>query len=97
MVAHLSPAAIDVERAFALIPPLGARPLTIDPRDTTAALVLLAGVGLLFVTARRIFEAGGVPTMARVVSLSGLVLSGVALAQDATAHGLMHLALRPGT
>jgi hypothetical protein len=51
LIPVLSPAALTVERAFALVPPEGARPLTIDARDSAAAVLLLSGLFLLFATA----------------------------------------------
>jgi putative inorganic carbon (HCO3(-)) transporter len=85
-----------VEGAFALVAPDGARPLTINSRDSGAAVLLLGGLILLFFTARRTFETGGVRTLARIVAVTGLALSGVALAQNATAKGLMYWRFAPG-
>jgi O-antigen ligase len=96
LIPFLSPAALNVERAFALVPPEGVRPLTIQARDSAAAVLLLAGLFLLFVTARRTFEAGGVRSFARIAAITGLVLAGVALAQHATARGLMYWRYAPG-
>jgi hypothetical protein len=95
LVQHLSPHAIDVERAFALIPPGGARPLTVATHDTIAAFLLVSGTWLLFVTARRTFADGGVRTVARFLAVTSLALSGVALAQNATAKGLMYWRYAP--
>lgn len=91
----IAPASETVARARLLIDPGGPLPLSIDPSRSASAVLLLAGVFLLFVTARAIFEAGGVRTTTRVVAVTGLVLAGVALAQDATAHGLMYWRWKP--
>jgi hypothetical protein len=95
LVSHVSPAALQAERAFSLVPPAGVRPLTINARDSAAAWLLLLGFILLFVTARRTFERGGVRTFVRIVAVMGLVLAGIALAQDATARGLMYWRFAP--
>ena len=94
-VSLLSPAAPAVEGAFALVAPHGARPLTIDLYDTTGAVVLLGGLILLFLAARRTFDRGGVRTCVRIVAVVGLALSAIALAQDATANGLMYWRFAP--
>jgi O-antigen ligase len=65
-------------------------PISIDPSGSVAATALFAGAVLLFAVARRIFCRGGVRTTARLVAGIGLVLSAVALAQNATAHGLIY-------
>jgi hypothetical protein len=93
---RVSPGVRGVEAAFSLLPPEGARPLTINVRDSTAAAVLLGALILLFFTARRTFEWGGVRTLARIIAVTGLVLAGVALAQNATAKGLMYWRFAPG-
>lgn len=90
LVSLLSPAALPMERAFALVEPSGLRPLSIRPVHTLSAGVILGGICLLFFTARRVFDTGGVRTVSRVVALTGLVLAAVALAQNATARGLMY-------
>jgi O-antigen ligase len=90
VITVLSPAARGVEAAFALVAPGGLRPLTINPHDSMGGAAVLAGVILLFVTARRTFDDGGVRTLIRIVAVVGLALSGIALAQDATAKGLMY-------
>ena len=92
----VSPAALAVERAFALAAPAGARPLTISPRDSGAAVALLGGLLLLFFTARAAFDRGGVRTIVRIVTVTGLVLAAIALAQHATGKGLMYWRFAPG-
>src|SRR4051794_21926278 len=91
----LSPSAARIENALALVPPAGSRPLTVNPADSIAAVVLLAGVLILFLTARRIFDRGGVRTLVRIVAVTALALSAIALAQNATARGLMYWRVAP--
>ena len=69
--------------------------LSIDPSDTATALVRAAALVVVFLSARRIFSLGGVRLFARGVALIGLLLSAVALAQDATGHGLMYWRWKP--
>jgi putative inorganic carbon (HCO3(-)) transporter len=96
LVKGISPAALDVEQAFALVPLDGLRPLTINLHDSISALLLLGGLFLLFFTARGTCEEGGVRTLARIIAVTGLVVSGIALAQNATAKGLMYWRFAPG-
>jgi O-antigen ligase len=91
----IAPAGEPVARTLRLVDPGGPLPVSIDPHATVMAFALLAGVLLLFVTARRIFERGGIRTTIRGLALMGLILSAIALAQDATAHGLMYWRWRP--
>jgi O-antigen ligase len=91
----IDPASDAVARARLLVDPGGTLPLSIDPFRSAKAILLLASAFLLFVTARAIFDAGAVRTTARLIAVTGLVLSGVALAQDASAHGLMYWRWRP--
>lgn len=95
LVAGVSPAALAVERAYALVPPSGPRPLSIRPEDTVWAWLLAGGTVLLFLGARRAFAQGGVRRFTRITALTGLVLAGIALAQDATAKGLMYWRVAP--
>jgi len=96
LAAALSPAAVRVENAFALVPAAGSRPLTINRPDSAAAVALLGGVLLLFLTARQMFDRGGVRTIVRIIAVTALALSAIALAQDATAKGLMYWRFAPG-
>jgi O-antigen ligase len=91
----LSPSSARVENALALVPPTGFRPLTISPADSLAAVVLLAGVLTLFLTARRMFDRGGIRTLVRIIAVTALALSAIALAQNATARGLMYWRFAP--
>ncbi len=91
----VSPAAERVGTALSLTPARGSLPLTIDADATAAAVLLFGGALVLFVCARHIFAAGGLRLVVRVLACSGLTLSIVAVAQDATARGLMYWTWRP--
>jgi O-antigen ligase len=95
IVGVVSPAAERVAATFALVDTAGPLALTIDRQDSAAALMLFAGALLLFFTARRLFESGGVRTEVRAIAVVGLILSALAIAQDASAHGLMYWHWRP--
>jgi O-antigen ligase len=91
----LSPGVEPVVTALSLAPPEGTLPLTIDRRASLEALVLFCGALALFFCARHIFASGGVRTVMRVLACCGLALALIAVAQDATAHGLMYWIWRP--
>lgn len=91
----VSPNTQAVVDAFSLAPAEGALPTSIDLRDTAEALLIFCGAIALFVSARQIFVAGGVRTVVRVLAYSGVLLALVAIAQDATARGLMYWTWRP--
>jgi O-antigen ligase/polysaccharide polymerase Wzy-like membrane protein len=91
----IDPGSLAVSHTLSLVDPGGSLPITIDPAATGRALMLFAATVLLFATARRIFDFGGVRTMTRIIAVTGLLLSAVALAQSATAHGLMYWRWRP--
>lgn len=95
VLAVVDPGTQTVARTLLLVDPGGPLPITIDLPRSAAAILLIAGLLLLFFTARQIFDTGGVRTTARLVALTGLVLSAIALAQDATARGLMYWHWRP--
>ena len=86
----ISPHAVAVARAFWLADPGGPLPISIDRAASQAAVAVFAGAVLLFFTSRRILDGGGVRTTVRMVAIAALVLSGLAIAQDATARGLMY-------
>jgi O-antigen ligase len=86
----VSPSASRVVAALALKPPDGALPLSIDATDSATALALFGGMVLVFFTARQIFENGGVRTFTRGLAIIGLVLAGIAIAQEATGGGRMY-------
>jgi O-antigen ligase len=65
-------------------------PLSIDPGATAAAFALAVAVVLVFWTARGAFAEGGVRAIGRGVAWTGLALAVVAMAQHATAPGLLY-------
>jgi O-antigen ligase len=81
------------QRLSLSVPP--SLPISIDLNRTGAALLVTAGAFVLFLVARRVFGAGGVRIAVRGVSIIGMLLSAIALAQDATAHGLMYWRWKP--
>jgi O-antigen ligase len=64
-------------------------PVSVDARATRDTLALASAAVLLFWAARDAFARGGVRTAARLVAWSGLVVTMTALAQRATAPGLV--------
>jgi len=90
----LSPAARPVQERIQLAVP-DALPISLDPSRTVNALAAAAAGIVVFLLARRIFAGGGVRIVARGVTLIGMVLSMIALAQNATARGLMYWRWRP--
>ena len=90
----VSPAARPLQQRLMLHVP-DALPISIEISRTARALAVTAGAFLVFVTARRMFTAGGVRIVARGVSMIGMLLATIALAQDATANGLMYWRWRP--
>jgi putative inorganic carbon (hco3(-)) transporter len=69
--------------------------ISIDDPATSATLLVNAALVIVFLVALRIFAARGVRLFARGVAMMGLLLSLIALAQDATAHGLMYWRWKP--
>jgi len=90
VLAAVSPGAFDVARAFWLVDPGGGMPISIDLGESAAAAALAGAAVLIFLTSRQIFDQGGVRTAIRLIAVAGLVLSALAIAQDATARGLMY-------
>src|SRR5205823_14971692 len=70
-------------------------PISIDLMRTASALFVTTAAFVFFLVARRVFAAGGVRIATRGVSIIGMLLSAIALAQDATAHGLMYWRWKP--
>lgn len=91
----LSPAAGTVFRTLRLVDTGEALPLSINLQDSAGAAILFGMVLLFFFTARQLFDTGGVRTTTRAIAAIGLVVSVVAVAQDATGHGLMYWRWRP--
>jgi O-antigen ligase len=69
--------------------------LSIRPADTLQALIVLATALAVFWMARETYRTGGVRTSVRAIALAGFVVSLIALAQSATARGLMYWRWRP--
>jgi hypothetical protein len=95
VLSTITPAAETVARRLVLVDLGGPLPITIDLPRSAAAILIIAGVLLLFITARQVFDAGGLRTVARLIAVMGLVLSAIALAQDATGRGLMYWRWKP--
>jgi O-antigen ligase len=91
----LSPETETVVEAFSLIPGAGPIAIAIDAAESALALLIFAAAAALFFVARQIFVAGGVRTVARGLAYTGLLLALIAIAQEATAHGLMYWTWRP--
>lgn len=70
-------------------------PVSIDPDRTASALLVTLAAFVFFLVARRVFASGGVRIAVRGVSMIGMLLAAIALAQDATAHGLMYWRWKP--
>jgi hypothetical protein len=94
VVDRLSPHARSVWAALSLAVP-SALPLSIDLRAGAWAAALGAAAVTVFLAARRLFETGGVRVVVRGIAAIGLVLSAVAIAQDATGGGRMYWRWRP--
>ena len=90
----VSPAARRVwERVSLWVP--SSLPLTIDPRSSWWAALVGCGTIALFVAARRLLTSRGTRAFIRGVSVIGLTVSAVGIAQDATGHGLMYWRVAP--
>jgi hypothetical protein len=70
-------------------------PLTIHPRSTAWAAVIWCLTVATFVSARRLLTSGGIRVVIRGVSAIAIAVSGIGIAQDATAHGLMYWTRAP--
>ena len=90
----LSPHARDAWRRLTFDVPR-ALPLSVDVDAGAWALLVAACSLTVFLAALRIFARGGVRQVTRAIAAMGLVLSVVALAQDATGGGLMYWRWRP--
>lgn len=91
----LSPVDRHVRQAMSLGPVPGPLAISVDSFATAWATGVFAGSVAVFFIARRIFTAGGVRTVLRGIAGTGLILSAVCLAQDATGHGLMYWRWKP--
>jgi hypothetical protein len=70
-------------------------PISLDLDRTARAWLTTVGGFIFFLVARRVFAGGGVRIAVRGVSMIGMLLSAIALAQDATARGLMYWRWKP--
>ena len=94
LVDAVSPHARDAWRRLVLDVP-AALPLSIDVKAGAWALLVAACGLIVFLASLRIFASGGVRRVARGIAAIGMAVSVVALAQDATGHGLMYWRWRP--
>jgi O-antigen ligase len=91
----VSPADRQIRQGLSLGPVVGPLPMSVDSPATAWAFAVFAGASVAFFVARRVFETGGVRTVLRGIAGTGLVLSSICLAQDATGHGLMYWRWKP--
>jgi O-antigen ligase len=94
VIGVVSPAATRAASELSLALPAWL-PLTIDAPATRVTLLVNAALVVLFLVSLRIFSTGGVRLFARGTAMMGLLLSLIALAQDATAKGLMYWRWKP--
>jgi O-antigen ligase len=94
LIDRLSPADRRVWEQLSLGVP-ASLPISINLNRTGAALAATAAAFVVFLVARRVFAAGGVRITIRGISMIGMLLAAIALAQDATAHGLMYWHWKP--
>jgi O-antigen ligase len=90
----VSPSARAVASQLSLVVPSWLS-ISIDDPDTSATLLVNAALVIVFLVSLRIFATSGVRLFARGVAMMGLLLSLIALAQDATARGLMYWRWKP--
>jgi fructose-specific phosphotransferase system IIC component len=95
VLGFLSPEAEPVVNTLSLAPIEGALPISIDVAESAVAVLILSGAVALFFGARQIFTTGGVRTVVRLLAYTGLLLALIAIAQEATARGLMYWKWRP--
>ncbi len=91
----VSPDTATVINALSLAPVQSALPISIDIQASASALLVCAGAAAVFFSARQIFATGGIRAVVRIVAYSGLLLALIAIAQHATAQGLMYWKWRP--
>lgn len=94
LVDAISPHARAVWQRLVLTVP-SALPLSVDLDAGAWAWLVAACTLAIFSSARHIFGQGGVRTVTRAIAMIGLAVSAIALAQEATAHGLMYWRWRP--
>src|SRR5262249_56810954 len=70
-------------------------PFSIDAVRTQRALLATIAAFLVFLIGRQIFSTGGVRVAIRGVAYTGMLLAAIALAQAATARGLIYWRWKP--
>lgn len=79
-----------VDASLAVSGPRAARALSLSPASTAYAAVVLAGVLLIFWSARTAFATGGTRRVARAVSWLGLLVSLLAIVQRVASPGRIY-------
>src|SRR6185503_3647435 len=93
---RIAPASIAFERAVQIADAAAdGGPISVDRDATAYALYIDAVVILLFWSARRAFERGGVRRVVRAVALLGLVTAPLAMAQHILSPKLFFGEIRP--
>lgn len=91
----ISPHARTIRQGASLTSLPGQLPISVNPLATAWALGIFASVVAVFLVSRQVLAQGGVRIVIRGIATVGLLLSAVALAQDATAHGLIYWRWKP--
>ena len=89
LVDHLSPAARQTWALVFLRLPTWP-PLTIDPASGAWATLVGIGTIVVFLSSRRVLAGSAIRTFIRGLTLIGLTVSAIGIAQDATGNGLMY-------
>ncbi|HEV3139256.1 MAG TPA: hypothetical protein VGY57_02005, partial [Vicinamibacterales bacterium] len=93
---QLAPSAAAFERAVQIgDAPGGAGPISVDPEATAFALYIDAVVVLLFWSARRAFERGGVRRVLRATAICGLIVAPLGMAQHLLSPRAFYGEVRP--
>lgn len=90
LAAPFSPSRPSFHEALRLGPLPGWIPISISPRHTAYAVLLFGAVALTYVSARRVFESGGLRTVCRGIGWMGLALACVAIAQRGAFRGRIY-------
>ena len=94
LVDFVSPGAHDAWQQLSLSVP-SMVPLSIDAPRTRRALLATIAAFLVFLVGRQTFSSGGVRVAIRGVAYTGMLLAAIALAQAATARGLIYWRWKP--
>jgi O-antigen ligase len=89
IIATVSPGGRAVWERVALAVPAWL-PITINPRATVWAALVVILMVVAFVSARRLLDAANIRVFIRGISGIGIAVSAIGLAQDATSRGLMY-------